>query len=170
MDVPAATHRRLSYGEMSRRTLLRLGLSLSLARTLSNQRYDPVPRHREQTAGFAEADITPDIGMERPGNYGKVIHRRFFDPCKVRAAVFGVGDARVALVGLDALVIPRPTVLSARERIRARCGIEPRAVMIAASHSHCSGPIGMVLPGQFDWADHFVRRLAYEHSSCADAR
>ncbi len=154
---------------MSRRRLLRLGLSLSLARTLSAQRYDPVPRDPEQSAGFAEADVTPDIGMERPGNYGKVIHRRFFDPCKVRAAVLGVGDARVALVGVDALVIPRQTVLAARERIRDRCGIEPGAVMIAASHSHSSGPTGMVLPGQFDRADEFVRRLAYEQSSCADA-
>ena len=154
---------------MFRRDLLRLGLPLALARALSAQRYDPVPLHPKQTAGFAETDITPRVGMERPGNYGKVIHRRFFDPCKVRAAVFGVGDARVALVGLDALVIPRQTVLFVRERIRARCGIESQAVMIAASHSHSSGPVGMVLPGQFDRADAFVRRLAYEHSSCADA-
>ena len=154
---------------MYRRSLFGLGLALSSVGTLSAQRYDPVPRRPEQTAGFAEGDVTPDIGMERPGNYGKVIHRRFFDTCKVRAAVFGSGDSRVALVGLDALVIPRQTVVAARERIRERCGIEPGAVMIAASHSHSAGPTGMVLPGQYDHADEFIRALAYEQSSCADA-
>jgi len=103
-------------------------------------------------AGFAERDITPDIGMERPGGY-----------------VFDDGSNRVALVGIDALVIHRPQVLAARKAIREKCGIEPDCVLVAASHSHSSGPTGMILPGQYDHADEFVRKLAYEKSSCADA-
>ena len=152
---------------MTRRNLLHVA-GLGVVERLAAQRYDSYEALAGQTAGFAESDITPEVGMERPGNYGKVFHRRFFDPCKVRAAVFADGDERVAIVGLDALVIPRATVVAARGRIRERCGIEPGAVMIAASHSHSSGPTGMVLPGQYDHADQFVRKLAYEHSSCAD--
>ena len=120
-------------------------------------------------AGFAERDITPELGMEQPGGYGKVFHRSFHDACKVRAAVFDDGQMRAALVGIDALMVPRQLVLEARQAHRQRCGILPQAVLIGASHSHSSGPTGMVQPGEYDDAYPFVRQLAYEKSSCADA-
>ena len=119
-------------------------------------------------AGFAERDITPDIGMEVPGGYGKAFAKRIHDPCKVRAAVFDDGRQRVALIGLDALMIPRQTVLEARRAIHERCGIMPETVMIGASHSHSSGPTGMILRGEFDHASALVQDLAYNKSSCGD--
>ena len=120
-------------------------------------------------SAFAERDITPSIGMEVPGGYGKAFAKTIHDPCKVRAVVFDDGRRRVALVGLDALIVPRHLVLEVRKRIEAQCGITPDAVLIGASHSHSSGPIGMVQPGEFDHASEQIRALAYEKSSCADA-
>jgi len=119
-------------------------------------------------AGFAEGDITPEIGMEVPGGYGKAFGRSIHDPCKVRVAVFDDGQLRIALVGVDALIVRRPLVLAARQGIHERCGIAAEAVLIGASHSHSSGPTGMVLPGEFDHASPFVQKLAYEQSSAAN--
>jgi hypothetical protein len=119
-------------------------------------------------AGFVERDITPGIGMEQPGGYGKSFHKSFHDNCKVRVSVFDDGTRRAAIVGLDALVVPRTVVLEARMQIQKACGISGDAVLICASHSHSSGPVGMVLPGEFDSAPELVRKLAYEESSCAD--
>jgi hypothetical protein len=119
-------------------------------------------------AGFCERDITPDIGMEEPGDYVKAYHTKFHDACKVRVAVFDDGAKRVALVGLDAVGVPRPMVLDCRGELEQRCGFAPDTVLIGASHSHSSGPIDGPYPGQFDSASPFVRELAYQKSPCVD--
>ncbi len=119
-------------------------------------------------AGFAERDITPDIGMEQPGNYGKSYHRSFHDQCKVRAVVFDDGKKRVALVGIDLLFVTRHVVQEVRAEIQKRCGIAPDAVMIGASHSHSSGPIGMSEPGDYDKASPLVKDLVNNKSIVSD--
>ena len=119
-------------------------------------------------AGFAERDITPELGMEQPGNFERVLHKTLHDACKVRAAVFDDGQTRVAVVGIDAVAIRRPTVAAARKAIQQQCGIAPDHVLISASHSHSAGPIGFLLPGEFDDASPLVRTLAYEKSSVAN--
>ena len=120
--------------------------------------------------GFAERDITPELGMEAPGGYAKARHTVFHDACKVRAAVFDDGRSRVALVGIDALEILKPTVAAACKAIQARCGIPPQAVLIGASHSHTSGPTCGVLPGEYDHASPLVQSLAYARTTCADPK
>jgi hypothetical protein len=121
-------------------------------------------------AGFAERDITPEIGMEAPGGYGKVYHRSIHDPCKVRASVFDDGESRVAIVGIDALGIRRETVVKVRRAIEERTGIPAGSILIGASHSHSSGPMSMIMPGEFDHASPLVQRLAYEESTNVDPK
>jgi len=121
-------------------------------------------------AGFAERDITPEIGSEAPGGYGKSHHKSIHDPCKVRAAVFDDGKKVVALVGIDALGIHRTTVANVRKAIRQKTGIAEEAILLGASHSHSSGPMIGVMPGEYDHAPMEVRKLAYEQSTCADAK
>lgn len=118
--------------------------------------------------GFAERDITPEIGMEQPGGYSKSFHRSFHDPCKTRAAVFDNGKNVVAVVSLDALFIRRVTVNEIRKRVQAKCKIPATSILLHATHSHSSGPMGMILPGEYDHASEFVQDLAYIKSSTAD--
>ncbi|MGE3819478.1 MAG: hypothetical protein AB7I30_08585 [Isosphaeraceae bacterium] len=120
--------------------------------------------------GFATRDITPDLGMEAPGGYGKAYHRTFHDPCKVRASVFDDGASRVAVVGIDALGIRRETVLKVREAIEASTGIPAASILIGASHSHSSGPIVWTMPGEYDHASDLVKSLAYDQSTNVDMK
>ena len=145
------------------------GLSLGVTHGLAGRQAAPPAGGLPMKVGFAERDITPDPGMEVPGGYVKEREWKIHDACKVRAVVFDDGRRQVALVGLDALVVPRHVVLGARRAIRQYCGMEPESVLIGASHSHSSGPIGMVQPHQFDHASPLVQHLAYEISSDADA-
>ena len=121
-------------------------------------------------AGFSECDITPEIGSEAPGGYGKAYHRTLHDPCKVRAVVFDDGKNKVALVGIDAISIERTTVLAIRKVIHEQTGIPENAILIGASHSHSSGPLSGVMPGQYGHASELVKNLAYKQSTCADPK
>ncbi|MBM3892420.1 MAG: hypothetical protein FJ388_25165, partial [Verrucomicrobia bacterium] len=143
-------NRKLSFS-----LLITLCASLCIAATPKS---DPAPQATLK-AGFAERDITPDIGMEAPGGYGKSYHRVFHDPCKVRAVVFDDGKKRVALVGMDILFVTRDFVKQTRAEIEKKCGIKPECVLIGASHSHSSGPMGMAEPGDFDNASELVKDL-----------
>jgi neutral ceramidase len=145
-------------------TLLTLLVMLPVGAVAQGQ---PAPAFK---AGFAERDITPEIGMEAPGGYGKAYHRSLHDHCKVRASVFDDGRNRVAIVGIDALGIRRETVQKVRDGVRARTGIPAQSILIGASHSHSSGPLVWILPGEFDDCSPLVRRLAYNESTCVDPK
>jgi neutral ceramidase len=150
---------------MAARRVVVAALATSILAALAAGRAAVTPEAAPKTvfkAGFAERDITPDIGMEAPGNYGKSYHRTFHDPCKVRAVVFDDGTQRVALVGVDLLFITRHIVTEARAEIQKRCGIRPECVLIGASHSHSSGPIGMGEPGDYENAPPLVKHLVTE--------
>lgn len=114
--------------------------------------------------GFAETDITPEIGMEQPGGYGKAFHQSIHDPCKVRAVVFDDGTRQVALVGIDAIAVHREMVQEVRRQVQEKTGLPPEAVLVGASHSHCSGPIYGARASEYEQAEPLVRRLALDES------
>lgn len=90
-------------------------------------------------AGFAETDLTPDLGARKIGWNNKNFGTTVLDPLFVRAAVFTSGEGRAAFLGLDLLFVHRDQVAEIRRRIQAAYGFPGSAVMIGATHNH-AGP------------------------------
>ena len=89
-------------------------------------------------AGFAEADITPQIGCQKAGWIVPITIDRIRDPLFAKAAVLESGGQTVAIVGLDVLSVRWTQV----EQIRAggeKLGIPAGNILVAATHSH-GGP------------------------------
>ena len=120
-------------------------------------------------AGFYETDITPALGMERPGSYVKRYITGFRDRLKARAAVFESGGERIAFAGLDTAGLQSAeTVRTIRQEVEQRCGIPADHILIAASHTHSGGPFLGQLPEQYADAPALVKELIRDHSVCAD--
>lgn len=115
-------------------------------------------------AGFAEADITSEVGRAIYGNDFRMFHSTILDLSKVRVAYLSQGGKAVALACVDGLIIPRHIV----ERVRAKYpDIE---ILIGSSHSHSYGPGGMVQPGEYGYTPEEIQDLADKISSAAVPR
>jgi hypothetical protein len=92
--------------------------------------------------GFGVGDITPEVGMDMPGGFlanpGKGVrdHRLLAVAC-----VVSDGTKTVALVGIDALFIGKPTVERCRRIIQKETKLPGEHVLIGANHTHTGGPI-----------------------------
>jgi len=100
------------------------------------------PSFAEQfKVGFAKRDVTPTKPTPMWG-YGarhNALSKGIRDPLYAKAAVIDVGEAKLALVGLDIGRSPTPPVMAAiREAIKGASDIE--LVMISGSHTH-HGPV-----------------------------
>lgn len=110
--------------------------AVGLSRPLAAQDNAPATR-----AGFARTELTPPIGSEIPGGFGKNLSKGVHDPLWAEAAYFSNGKTELAVVGIDLIMIPRETLDMARQQVEAKCGMPGRNVMVAASHTHNGGPI-----------------------------
>ncbi|MCC6443772.1 MAG: hypothetical protein IT210_10005 [Armatimonadetes bacterium] len=120
-------------------------------------------------AGFFTTDITPALGMEMPGGFGKNYIEAIHDPLKARAAVFESEGTMIAFAGVDTCEMVSPCIFrSIRQKVEQRAGIPAANIMIAASHTHSGGPATHLLPCEFADAPPLVQEVLRNHSIHAD--
>lgn len=90
--------------------------------------------------GFAAACITPPLGKDIPGLFERRLALGVHDDLYVRAAVLDDGN-KIALVQVDAIVVPEQVVKQARREAQRLCGIPAANCFIAATHTHSGGPL-----------------------------
>lgn len=113
-------------------------------------------------AGFSEVDITPPLGTPRQGWNSKLIGEKVRDPIYARAAAFDVaGGDPVVFVQLDVAMITAADTAAVRGRIRQEHRLDPRLVMVTATHNH-AGPAMMneALPRDESWIATMVERTS----------
>ena len=127
-------------------------------------------------AGFARTDITPAAGAEIPGGMAINLADGVRDPLFAEAAVFSSGGVAAAVVGVDLLMIPDDTIAAARRLAEEKCGIPAAHILVAASHTHCGGPIVDCFASSRDLeysrmvSERIAEAVAAAHAAKVDAR
>jgi neutral ceramidase len=89
--------------------------------------------------GFGETDITPPDGLYMCGSLDPRKNEGMTDPLQSHALVVESGGARIAIVGVDLIGLPKALSDEIIAEAAGRTGIPADAFMIACSHTH-SGP------------------------------
>lgn len=94
-------------------------------------------------AGVAQADITPKPGTHLAGAIG--VHRpaqKVWDPLYARALVLENQGSKICILSLDLTIITRKYTTLIRQAAAEKFGFESGAVMVHATQTHPSPPLG----------------------------
>ena len=89
--------------------------------------------------GFGETDVTPPDGLYMCGSLDPRRNTGITDPLQAHALVAESNGARIAIVGVDLIGIPKALADEIIAEAAQRTGIPAHAIMISCSHTH-SGP------------------------------
>ena len=87
-------------------------------------------------AGYAETVITPPLGLRIPGYFSVRPAEGIINDLKARAVAFQSGEKKAIFILCDALNIITLGYEQLRDKIAARCEMDPDAVSISCNHSH----------------------------------
>ncbi len=88
-------------------------------------------------AGFAEVDITPELGLGLAGVPDGPLASGIESPLFGRVALFDDGgQSRVAIVTLDLLAVEAETVEMIRSAMSATGKLDPNNILISCTHTH----------------------------------
>ena len=96
-------------------------------------------------AGFFEADISPSIGMINAAERIYPPKNDIRTPFSVCASFWQTGSYKVAVVGIDAIMLAQERIEPAAAVLKGRLGLDH--LLVGASHTHKSGPcVDWIMP------------------------
>ncbi|MFP4499722.1 MAG: neutral/alkaline non-lysosomal ceramidase N-terminal domain-containing protein [Candidatus Hydrogenedentota bacterium] len=126
-----------------------LAVVVCLSPVVSNAAEADTPVFR---AGAAVSNITPPLGSEIVGNWGKPLATHIHDELHVRCLVLDDGERRLALAVCDNLSIDREVYDQAKKRLEEKTGIAPAHMLMSSVHTH-SGPSARQRPSLTPYDD-----------------
>ncbi len=102
-------------------------------------------------AGFAQADITPRLGVQLVG-YGPYRNRaaqKILAPLAARAMAVVQGRSRALLVNLELCGTPRDLAIRISDAVARRTGFKSDEVFVTSTHTHSGPAIG----GMLGWGE-----------------
>lgn len=110
-------------------------------------------------AGFAVADITPEVGCTLGGFAARPAPSNGIDtPIECRVLCLHDGDAPAIVASFDLLGLTRDSVIRWRQRIERELGVPAGRIAFACSHTH-SGPMSCPLRSIGTTDDDYVARV-----------
>ena len=89
-------------------------------------------------AGYYQVKVTPYLGYYIPGYYRIRQAKGIIEDLYLRATAFSDGEKKAIVFSCDCLSVDTNAADDVRQLIAERCGIEPEAVYLHATHSHTS--------------------------------
>ena len=114
------------------------------------------------TAGCAQQEITPPVGVSLAGYFHDRIGQRIRDDLFARAIVIEHQGTRLALVSCDLCCVTDEVTDRAKAFIQADAGIPPENVLVCATHTH-TGPemrANSVVGRDEEWVGRLPRLIA----------
>lgn len=101
--------------------------------------------------GYAQLDITPELGIGMPGYFHGRKADGILDPLLIKAVAITKDDTTVLIMAVDLIAFNRSFVNSLRKTIEKKTGISPNRVFIHTTHTHTGARVSEIqdkLPAQ----------------------
>jgi len=112
-------------------------------------------------AGYAEAVVTPPLGLKIPGYYSVRISDGIIDDLMIRAVAFSDGETKALFFSCECIGIRADASKLIREKIAARCDMDPSAIYISCNHSHTAFRIVLPSEGESEMNTFLLRLIQH---------
>ena len=120
-------------------TVIALTLTFSIP---SNASHD-----KTLLAGYAELDITPELGTGMPGYFHGRKADGVLDPLLIKALALTQEDTTLLILAVDLIAFDRPLVSKFRHAIQEKTRIPPERIFIHATHTHTGARVSEIADG-----------------------